>query len=80
MAPIPWPMPKCGRLIPRWSKLVGEDGTVGWGETCPVGSTYAEAHAGGARAALSEMAEGLIGADLWPVTLNRKMKQSAQWA
>ena len=54
-------------------KLVGEDGTVGWGETCPVGSTYAEAHAGGARAALSEMAEGLIGADLWPVTLNRKM-------
>ncbi len=54
-------------------KLVGEDGTAGWGETCPVGSTYAEAHAGGARAALCEMAEGLIGADLWPVTLNRKM-------
>ena len=54
-------------------KLVTEDGTEGWGETCPVGPTYAEAHAGGARAALSEMAKGLIGADLWPVTLNRKM-------
>ena len=45
-------------------KLVGEGGTVGWGETCPVGSTYAEAYAGGARAALSEMAQGLIGADV----------------
>ena len=24
-------------------KLVAEDGTAGWGETCPVGPTYAEA-------------------------------------
>lgn len=54
-------------------KLVGEDGTVGWGETCPVGPTYAEAHAGGARAALVEMAPGLVGADCWPVSLNRSM-------
>ncbi len=54
-------------------KLVDESGTVGWGETCPVGPTYAEAHAGGARAALSEMAKSLIGAELWPVALNHKM-------
>lgn len=54
-------------------KLVTEDGTVGWGETCPVGPTYAEAHAEGARAALSRMAKGLIGADIWPTALNRKM-------
>lgn len=54
-------------------KLVSDTGLVGWGETCPVGTTYAEAHAGGARAALTEMAEGLIGADLWPVGLNRRM-------
>lgn len=54
-------------------KLVGDNGIVGWGETCPVGPTYAEAHAAGARAALQEMAEGLIGADLWAVSLNRKM-------
>lgn len=54
-------------------KLVAEDGTTGWGETCPVGPTYAEAHASGARAALTVLAEGLIGTDLWPATLHRKM-------
>ncbi|GAB2678980.1 enolase C-terminal domain-like protein [Saccharopolyspora gloriosae] len=54
-------------------RLVAEDGTEGWGETCPVGPTYAEAHAGGARAALAEMAPGLIGADLWPLALHRRM-------
>lgn len=54
-------------------RLVAEDGTEGWGETCPVGPTYAEAHAQGARAALTRMAPGLIGADLWPLALQRKM-------
>ena len=54
-------------------KLVADTGAVGWGETCPVGPTYAEAHASGARAALSEMAPGLIGADPWPVPLHRRM-------
>lgn len=54
-------------------KLVSDTGLVGWGETCPVGPTYAEAHAGGARAALTEMGKGLIGADIWPVALNRTM-------
>ena len=54
-------------------KLVSEDGTIGWGETCPVGPTYAEAHAGGARAALIEMAPSLIGAPIWPLALYRQM-------
>jgi len=54
-------------------KLVTDDGIVGWGEVCPLGPTYAEAHARGARAALIEMAEGLIGADLWPVSLHQRM-------
>ncbi|MEM7209250.1 MAG: mandelate racemase/muconate lactonizing enzyme family protein [Pseudomonadota bacterium] len=53
-------------------KLVAEDGTEGWGETCPVGPTYAESHAQGARAALHLLAEGLIGADIWPLSLQRK--------
>ena len=49
-------------------------GTVGWGETCPVGPTYAPSHAEGARAALAEMAPHLIGTDLDKlVLLNRKM-------
>ena len=42
-------------------KVTAEDGTVGWGETCPVGPTYAPAHAEGARAAIAAMAPGLIG-------------------
>ena len=55
-------------------KVVCDDGLVGWGETCPVGPTYQPHHAFGARAALAEMAPGLIGADpLGPVALRRRM-------
>lgn len=54
-------------------RLVGEDGQDGWGETCPVGPTYAEAHAAGALAALQVLAEGLVGAEIWPVLLHRRM-------
>lgn len=54
-------------------KLVAENGTVGWGETCPVGPSYAEAHAGGALAALVEMSPGLIGHNALPVPLHRRM-------
>ena len=54
-------------------KVVADNGLVGWGETCPVGPTYAEAHAGGARAALAQMAPGLIGCECWPATLHRQM-------
>ena len=55
-------------------KLVADNGLVGWGETCPVGPTYQPHHSKGARAALSEMAQGLIGANpLTPVQLRRKM-------
>ncbi|MDW4548917.1 mandelate racemase/muconate lactonizing enzyme family protein [Defluviimonas sp. D31] len=55
-------------------KLVTDTGLVGWGETCPVGPTYQPHHALGARAALAEMAPGLIGADpLTPIALRRRM-------
>lgn len=54
-------------------RLVSDDGTEGWGETCPIGPTYAEAHVAGAQAALATMAEGLIGADIWPASLHRHM-------
>ena len=55
-------------------KLVADNGLVGWGETCPVGPTYQPHHAKGARAALAEMAQGLIGANpLIPIQLRRKM-------
>lgn len=55
-------------------KIVTDNGHIGWGETCPVGPTYQPHHAKGARAALDEMAPGLIGADpLQPVVLRRRM-------
>lgn len=55
-------------------KLVSDGGLVGWGETCPVGPTYAESHASGARAALTEMAPGLIGLDMLGIrVLHRQM-------
>ncbi len=54
-------------------KLVADNGLVGWGETCPVGPTYAEAHAAGARAALAQMAPDLLGAEVSPLGLHRQM-------
>lgn len=44
-------------------RVTGEDGTLGWGEVCPLGSTYLPAHAEGARAALKLLAPALIGVD-----------------
>lgn len=54
-------------------QLVTDTGLTGWGETCPVGPTYQPQHALGARAALAEMAPGLIGAAVAPLTLRRAM-------
>jgi L-alanine-DL-glutamate epimerase-like enolase superfamily enzyme len=44
-------------------RMVTDTGLVGWGETCPVGPVYQPHHAGGARAAIAEIAPGLIGID-----------------
>lgn len=55
-------------------KLVTDTGLVGWGETCPVGPTYQPHHALGARAALVELGQGLIGSAVFPVTLRRRME------
>ena len=54
-------------------KLVSDTGHVGWGETCPVGATYAEMHVGGAQAALRAMGQGLVGCDVAPLLLHRRM-------
>lgn len=56
------------------AKIVTDTGLVGWGETCPVGPVYQPHHAGGARAALMEMAPGLIGSDPRQIALlHRRM-------
>lgn len=44
-------------------RVVADNGLAGWGETCPIGPVYQPHHAGGARAALAEIAPGLIGLD-----------------
>jgi 4-hydroxyproline betaine 2-epimerase len=55
-------------------RMTTDEGPIGWGETCPVGPTYQPHHANGARAALMEMAPGLIGCDPTQIlTLHRTM-------
>lgn len=55
-------------------RIEADCGTVGWGETCPAGPTYAPSHAEGARAALCTLAPRLIGEALdKPLLLYRKM-------
>ncbi len=50
-------------------KLVTDSGVTGWGETCPLGATYQPHHALGARAALAQMANDLLGANPLLITL-----------
>ncbi len=45
-------------------RVVTEDGTSGFGETCPLGPTYLPAHSEGARSALPLLASAVIGADV----------------
>lgn len=47
----------------------GDDGTVGYGEVCPLGPFYLPAYAGGVRAGIAELGPHLIGED--PTELNR---------
>ena len=44
-------------------ELVTDEGMSGFGETTPLGPTYQEQHAGGARAAIAELAPAVIGLD-----------------
>ena len=55
-------------------EIVSDTGVSGWGETCPVGPTYAPSHALGARAALQQMAPGLVGlAVTGPLAIQRAL-------
>ncbi len=44
-------------------RVTTDQGVFGWGEVCPLGQTYLPGFAGGARAALRELAPALVGAD-----------------
>jgi L-alanine-DL-glutamate epimerase-like enolase superfamily enzyme len=51
------------RLPSTVVRITTRDGAQGFGETCPLGSTYLPAFGEGARVALREIAPALIGAD-----------------
>jgi len=57
-----------GRVVNRLPSTVVRvtirDGTQGFGEVCPLGSTYLPAFGEGARAALRELAPAVLGADV----------------
>jgi L-alanine-DL-glutamate epimerase-like enolase superfamily enzyme len=57
-----------GRVVNRLASTVvrvaTRDGTTGFGEVCPLGTTYLPAHAEGARAGLREVAPSVIGGDV----------------
>lgn len=44
-------------------RITADDGTDGFGETCPLGPAYLPAHGAGARAALGELGPALLGLD-----------------
>lgn len=50
-------------------RITTDDGLEGFGETCPLGPAYLEAHAAGARAALREVSAAVIGTDPRQTTL-----------
>src|SRR5436189_4550625 len=56
-----------GRVIDSLSstivRVTTDTGLDGWGEVCPLGTTYLPAHVGGARAALQVLAPAVIGLD-----------------
>jgi L-alanine-DL-glutamate epimerase-like enolase superfamily enzyme len=57
-------------------EVVSDTGISGWGEACPVGPVYQPEHALGARAALHQMAPGLIGRPVsGPLAMRRSMDQ-----
>lgn len=55
-------------------RITADNGLVGWGETSPISPIYQPHHAAGDRAALSELAPGLLGVDpTHIVSLHRRM-------
>jgi cis-L-3-hydroxyproline dehydratase len=62
------------RLPSTVVRVTTRDGARGYGESCPLGSTYLPAFGEGARAAIREVAPGLIGADVRnPADIHRRM-------
>lgn len=50
-------------LASTYVRVVTDDGIEGWGEVCPLGTTYLASHAAGARAALGLLGPAVVGLD-----------------
>ena len=59
-------------------RLRTDAGLEGWGETCPLGTTYQPAHAGGAIAAINEMAGAIVGGSVLPRQLSVRMDSALE--
>jgi len=44
-------------------RIQTDEGLIGWGENCPLGSCYLPAYAKGARVGIQELAPHLLGQD-----------------
>lgn len=58
-------------------RITTDDGIQGWGEVCPLGTTYLASHAEGARAALRELALAVVGADPREIAAVRRQMDRA---
>ncbi|MGA2082556.1 MAG: mandelate racemase/muconate lactonizing enzyme family protein [Holophaga sp.] len=54
---------RVGSLPSTIVRVRTDEGVQGWGEVCPLGSTYLASHAAGARAALGLLAPAVLGVD-----------------
>ena len=54
-------------------RLTDDQGRVGWGETCPVGATYAQSHQRGALAALEVLGPAVVGVEPLPGLVHQAM-------
>jgi cis-L-3-hydroxyproline dehydratase len=62
------------RLESTVVRVTTREGVTGFGEACPLGPTYLEGFAGGARAALHELGPAVLGADVTePAEVGRRM-------
>jgi cis-L-3-hydroxyproline dehydratase len=58
------------------ARVITDEGTEGWGEATPLAGTYLPAFAGGVRAALSELAPALLGADPRDIAIVQQIMDS----
>lgn len=60
-------------------KVTTDEGLVGWGEVCPLGSSYMDSYPGGLAAGIEELGPHLIGHDPTDLLVINDTMDSAMW-